>query len=230
VKKIVALLCLGVWGINSSYAGLKTQDLATMQQTAKDFLVSQTAGLPGKVTITIGRVDSRLNLPACTGLTPFLLQGSKTWGKITMGIKCTAPKPWTIYLSAHVQAIGDYYVAATSLSQGQLINPNDIIKVSGDLSSLPVGVITDPTQIIGRSLSISLISGSPLRLDALKASLVVQQGQSIRVISAGSGFQVGADAIALNNAAEGQIAKAKMPSGQVISGIAKTGGVIDVSY
>ena len=200
-----------------------------MQQTAKEFLVAQTSGLPGKVTITVGKVDSRLNLPVCTALTPFLLQGSKTWGKITMGIKCIAPKPWTIYLSAHVQAIGDYYVAATPMLQGQVISANDIIKVSGDLSSLPMGVVTDPTQVIGRSLSISLASASPLRLDALKTLFVIQQGQSVRVISIGSGFEVGADAIALNNAGEGQVAKAKMPSGQVISGIAKAGGVIDVS-
>ena len=126
--------------------------------------------------------------------------------------------------------MADYYVAATPLSSGQLISATDIRKVNGDLTSLPIGAITTPSQAIGRALNISLTSGSVLRTDAIKSTLAIQQGQSIKVISTGPGFQVSTEAMALNNANEGQIAKAKTISGQMISGIARIGGIIDISY
>lgn len=230
MKNIISLFLLGISQLALAQTDSRIQDPIELHRIAEEFLRVQTSGHPGKVEITTGQIDNRLKLPACLDLSAFLPQGSKPWGKITLGIRCSAPKPWTIYLSAQVKVAGDYYVAAKPLLQGQIITANDISKVNGDLSTLPVGVVTNPAQIIGRTLGASLTSGSVLRLEALKAALAVQQGQSVRVTSAGPGFQVTTDGVALNNANEGQIAKAKTLSGQVISGIARAGGIIEINY
>jgi flagella basal body P-ring formation protein FlgA len=76
----------------------------------------------------------------------------------------------------------------------------------------------------------SLPSGVPLRQDVLRSQQAVQQGQMIKLISAGPGFRVSAEARALNNATEGQVAQARTASGQVVSGIAKAGGVVEITY
>jgi flagella basal body P-ring formation protein FlgA len=145
-------------------------------------------------------------------------------------MRCSAPKAWSIYVTAHIQVTADYFVTATPLLQGQIIGPNDILKISGDLTTLPIGVITNPAQAIGKSLLMSLASGSALRIDALKTTPVIQQGQTIKVVSAGQGFQVTTDALALSNANEGQVARAKTSAGQLVSGIARTGGIIEISF
>jgi flagella basal body P-ring formation protein FlgA len=230
MKIALGLLWLATWGVAFGQSDPQFQDTNRMRKAAEEFLSTQTNGLPGQINITIGKIDNRLKLPACENLSPFLLPGSKPWGKISLGIRCVAPKPWTIYISANVQTNADYYVTTTPLLQGQLIGVTDIRKVSGDLATLPVGVITNPSQVIGKSLLTSLASGSPLRMDALKTFPVIQQGQSIKVVSSGSGFQVSTEALALNNANEGQVAKAKTISGQLVSGIARTGGVIEISF
>jgi flagella basal body P-ring formation protein FlgA len=230
MKIALGLLWLTTWGVAFGQSDPQFQDTNRMRKAAEEFLSTQTNGLPGQINITIGKIDNRLKLPACENLSPFLLPGSKPWGKISLGIRCVAPKPWTIYISANVQTNADYYVTTTPLLQGQLIGVTDIRKVSGDLATLPVGVITNPSQVIGKSLLTSLASGSPLRMDALKTFPVIQQGQSIKVVSSGSGFQVSTEALALNNANEGQVAKAKTISGQLVSGIARTGGVIEISF
>lgn len=230
MKIVLATLCLAICGLSLAQSEPKIQDTNSLRIVAEEFLATQATGLPGKMSITIGKIDNRLKLPACANISPFLLPGSKPWGKVNLGIRCSTPTPWTIYLSAQIQATADYYVTTTPLSQGQLIGLADIRKVSGDLASLPVGVITNPTQAIGRSLITSLASGSVLRMDALKITPVIQQGQSIRVISTGPGFQVTTEGLALNNANEGQIAKAKTISGQLVSGIARVGGIIDVNF
>lgn len=230
MKKFIGLACLGMADLAMAQTSTKVQDLSEIRRVADQFLQVQTMEYTGKVNIALGKIDPRLNLPACHNLSPFLLPGSKPWGKITLGIRCTTPKAWTIYLAAHVQIMGDYYVSATTLSQGQIIGATDISKVSGEVSTLPAGAITNPTQAIGKSLNASLSSGTILRVEALKSSAVILQGQSVRVISGGPGFQVATDAQALNNAVEGQVVRAKTSSGQLLSGIAKAGGVIEISF
>jgi flagella basal body P-ring formation protein FlgA len=230
MKIVFTVLCLTICSLSIAQSEPQFQDTNSMRMAAEEFLSTQTIGLSGKMNITIGKIDNRLKLPVCSNLSPFLLPGSKPWGKISLGLRCTAPTPWTIYVSAQIQVSADYYVTTTPLSQGQLIEITDIRKVNGDLASLPIGVVTNPTQVIGRSLISSLASGSILRLDALKATPAIQQGQSIRVVGAGPGFQVTTEGLALNNANEGQVAKAKTTSGQLVSGIARVGGIIDVNF
>ncbi|WP_292934981.1 flagellar basal body P-ring formation chaperone FlgA [Noviherbaspirillum sp.] len=206
------------------------QDAGALRQSVLQFLRVQTTGLPGQVNISVGQIDTRTYLPACAAPEPFLPNGSRLWGKTTVGIRCTVPSPWTIYVSATVQVISEYLVTAAPVMQGQLISANEVAKVKGDLTALPPGIITDMSQAVGRTAVVSLTAGTPLRNDALRSQQAVQQGQTVRLVSSGPGFRVSAEARALNNAAEGQVAQARTASGQVVSGVAKTGGVVEVTY
>jgi flagellar basal body P-ring formation protein FlgA len=206
------------------------QDTSTVRQTVEQFLRVQTAGLPGEVNISVGNVDARTNLPQCAEPQAFMPNGSRIWGKTTVGVRCTTPSPWTIYVAATVQVIGEYVITAAPLAQGHMVGASDVVKIKGDLTSLPNSIITDANQAIGRTVAISLPSGAPLRSDSLRTQPAVQQGQSVRVVSSGPGFRVSTEARALNNASEGQIAQARTASGQVVSGIAKSGGIVEVGY
>lgn len=230
--RIVSSLSVYVLIANIAQAGVTNamQDPNQLQQIAIDFLTLQSSGQAGEVKVTTSEVDKRLNLPACDNLNPYLPPGSKPWGKVTLAIRCISPSPWQVYVQANVQVTADYYVATSSLAQGKILTLADMSKVRGDISKLPPGVITNPEQALGKTMQISLASGGILRSDAMKNPAVVQQGQSVRVVSSGPGFQVATDAIALNNASDGQVAKAKTSSGQTISGIAKNGGIIEIIY
>ena len=57
------------------------------------------------------------------------------------------------------------------------------------------------------------------------------QNQNVKLISSGRGFSVTADGRALNNAAEGQLVQVRIPaSGSVVSGTARAGAIVEVSY
>ncbi len=206
------------------------QDLGVLKQAAVQFLRTQASGLPGEVKVTLGSIDQRMKLPACATPETFFPSSSKAWGKTTVGIRCTVPSPWTIYVSAKVQVHGDYIVASVPLAQGQTITQTDIAKVKGDLTAMPAGIITDASQAIGRTVANSVRLGSPLRQDALRNQQAIQQGQAVRVILNGSGFSVSSEARALNNANEGQLTQVRTSGGQVISGIAKLGGIVELNY
>ncbi|SFN70473.1 flagellar basal body P-ring formation chaperone FlgA [Nitrosospira briensis] len=213
----------------SASANLK-QDPRLIQVVVLNFLHVQSAGLPGQVDITLGALDARVNLPFCAALEPALPPGSRPWGNTTVIVRCSAPNPWTIYVRATVKVIADYVVSTRSLTQGHVIAPADLIIRSGDLAQLPPGIVTDPGQAIGRALTGGLPFGNPVRQDMLRAQAAVIQNQSVKLISSGRGFSVTGEGKALNNAAEGQPVQVRSASGSLVSGIARAGAIVVVSY
>jgi flagella basal body P-ring formation protein FlgA len=205
------------------------QDLAALRSVAEQYLQAQSAGLPGVVTVTVGALDQRMSLAACPAPQAFQQPGARTVGKTTVGLRCSAPTAWTIYIQAQVSVLAEYVAAAMPLAQGQAIDASQLVMAKGDLGSLPNGVLTDMAQAIGRTSSMSLAAGAPLRADLLKSKPVVQQGQAVRVVSSGAGFSVSAEARAIGTAAEGQVVQARTQGGTIVSGVARAGGVVEVA-
>ncbi|HQN64434.1 MAG TPA: flagellar basal body P-ring formation chaperone FlgA [Methylophilus sp.] len=206
------------------------QNMAVVKEKIEAFLLVQTAGYPGKVSVTPGVIDPNLKLAQCTDPEVFLPPGSRAWGKTTVGVRCNTPSIWTIYVQAKVNVRAQYLVAALPLAQGHVMTTQDVTVEEGDLTQLPAGVFTDANQLTGRLVSISMTAGTILRQDMLKLAPVVQQGQTILLTSNGKGFSVTNEGKALNNAGEGQIVQVKVASGQVVSGIARAGGRVEVSF
>ena len=205
------------------------QDLAALRQNVQQFLQIQSTGLPGQVTVTVAPLDTHLNLAACPDPQAFLAPGSRAWGKTTVGVRCAAPLPWTVYIQANVSVLADYIASAVPLAQGQAIEAGQLISMKGDLAALPAGIATDMAQVVGRSPNVSLPSGMPLRIDTLRSKTVVLQGQLVRVVSNGAGFRVSAEARAIGNATEGQVVQVRTPGGHQISGVARAGGLVEVA-
>lgn len=206
------------------------QDHGVLRQTASQFLTVQAGGLPGQITVTVGAIDPRLNLAACAAPQAFLPNGARAWGKTSVGVRCVAPSPWTVYIPAMVQVQGQYLAAAVPLAQGQTIGPNDIARVSGDLTALPPGIVTEQAQAVGYTVARSVAVGAPLRQDALRSQQAVAQGQVVRLVSSGPGFKVTADGRALANGSDGQMVQVKTQNGQVVSGVARAGGTVEVTF
>jgi flagella basal body P-ring formation protein FlgA len=206
------------------------QDLAALRSVVEQYLAAQSAGLPGQVSVEVGAIDPRMSLAACPAPQAFQQPGARAWGKTTVGVRCAAPSAWTVYIQAKVAVQADYVAAAVPLAQGQPIEQSQLVLVKGDIAAMPNGVLTDMAQAIGRSSTMSLPSGAPLRLDALRSKPVVQQGQLIRLVSGGEGFKVSAEGRAIGSAGEGQVVQVRTPAGAIISGVAKAGGLVEVVF
>ncbi|MCB5189287.1 flagellar basal body P-ring formation protein FlgA [Methylobacillus arboreus] len=225
VALLFACLCATPAAASSSH-----QDLTQLRQQVEKFLLSQSTGHPGKVLVSAVAVDARLKLASCDNLQLFLPNGSRIWGRTSVGVRCNAPQVWTIYVQANVQVMADYLIAAGPLAQGHIITEQDLAKSQGDLAKLPPGVFTDVTQAVGRAVYVPLSAGTVLRQEMLRVLPVVQQGQKVVLNTIGNGFRVSAEGTALSNAGEGQRVKVKVTNGQVVSGLARHGGLIEVIF
>lgn len=201
-----------------------------LYSTLDNYLQTQTQGLPGKVTYSIGQLDTRTQLSACDAFEPFLPAGSKLWGKATVGVRCLGPSSWTVYIPVQVRVSGNYLIAARTMPAGYLLGEADIVARSGDLSTLPANIITDHRQAVGKTIKNGLAAGQPLRGDQLLAPLVIQLGQTVKTVSNGPGFSVSSEGKALNNAVEGQLVQVRTPSGQTVSGVARSNGTVEVAH
>lgn len=196
---------------------------------AERLVRQQTQGLPGKVQLSIGKIDVS-RLPACSAHEAFLPPGTRLSGRTHVGVRCQGPNIWSVLVPVQISITGNYVTTARPLAAGQTITANDLIVSTGDLATLPAGVLSDLQSAVGKTLRNSLGTGQPLRSDQLLAPLVIRQGQSVRVVSQGGGFSVAAEGRALNNAAEGQVAQVRMTSGQTVSGIARSDGSVEISF
>lgn len=208
---------------------LKAAETDVVIDTAERHIRLQTQGIPGKVQISMGKLDVS-RLPACTALEAFSPPGTRLSGKTHVGVRCLGPNVWSVLVPVQISITGNYITTTRPLVAGQPITATDIALVTGDLSTLPTGVISDPQAAIGKTLRNSIGTGQPLRSDQLLAPLVIRQGQTVRVISTGPGFAVSSEGRAMNNAAEGQLAQIRMNSGQTVSGIAKADGSVEISF
>ncbi|ACC72117.1 flagellar basal body P-ring formation chaperone FlgA [Paraburkholderia phymatum] len=203
------------------------QDGESIRRAALAYLQQQSAGLPGKVDISVATVFPR-GLAACTTLEPFLPTGARVWGRTTVGVRCAGERPWTLYLQAKVSIHATYFVAARSIAPGELLSSSDLVARDGDLTVLPQAVITDASQVVGSVALMRVSPGLPLRRDMLKSAEAVSIGQSVKVVAQGPGFAISAEGSAMNNASPGQPVKVRTANGQIIQGVVKDAGTVEI--
>ncbi len=209
-------------------AAQPVQNHAAIKAAVDEYLRVQTGGLPGQIELIVGAVDPRLALPTCAALDVFTPPGARLWGRSNVGVRCASPAAWTIYVPVTVRVTGTYLVATRNLTQGHTIGVNDYTAITGDLTQMPSGVAQDPEQVLGRSVTGPLAAGQAVRTDLLRAPTVIQQGQSVKLVARGKGFEVTSEGKALSQGLLGQVVQVRSPSGQTISGIARSGGLVEI--
>lgn len=192
----------------------------------EQFLSTKTAGLPGKVSI---RIDTPLSgpLPLCDALEPFLPSGARLWGRVSIGIRCSGSQPWTRYVQAYIAVVGTYYVAARQIEAGQALSLDDTAARQADITTLPASIIVEPAQLNGVTALNRIAEGAPIRRELLRSISVVQQGQTVKVVTQGAGFVVSTEGKAMLDAAVGAVVQVKIQGGQLISGTVRPDGIVE---
>ena len=208
---------------------VRAADVEPIQRAITDFLAVQVKNLPGQARYKIGPINAGALPAGCSNIAVTMDAGARQWGKTHVNVRCTEGSAWKLYVPVQINVAVDYLVSARPLSAGQLIGDGDIVRRQGDLADLPPGILTDPVQALGQTSTASLPADRPLRADMLRLPTVVKQGQSVKLVSGGAGFQVASEGRALGNATAGQVVQVRLGSGQVVSGIARSDGTVGIA-
>jgi len=186
-------------------------------------VAAQAQGLPGAVSV---RLVGQPNLPACDAPDAFLAPGSELRGRLSIGLRCDSPTRWTRFVQAYVSVQGRYYVAAQAIDAGQALGAGDVAERTGDLAALPRSVVTEPAALHGVVTTNRIAAGAPLRKELLRGTVVIQQGQTVKVVAQGAGYSVSTEGRAMTRAEVGATVQAKTRDGRLVSGVADDEGQI----
>lgn len=185
---------------------------------------------PPRFEIEVGQLDPRLRLAPCQKVEPYLPNGSTPWGRTRIGLRCTkGPVAWNVFLPVTVRVYGRGLVVAAALPAGTPIEAAHLSEAEVDLAAGPGAALQRPEQALGRSLARAMAAGSPLRQTDLRARQWFAAGDTVRLMAAGPGFQIGGEGQALSPGTEGQLVRIRTESGRVVSGRAVSERTVEVS-
>lgn len=215
--------------LSGPVAAEEWQDTEALKKIAAAYVRSETSGLPGKVEVNIGSIDSRLRLAACLSPEAYTPAGTRLWGSATVGIRCADPK-WSLSVPITVKVTAEAVATTRPLVRNRTIEASDLTRREADLTQLPAGVLTDPAQAIGKQATIGIPAGSFLNNHILRAPFLVLQGQKVKLVAQGAGFKISAEGKALSDGSAGQLVSVRTASGKIVSGMVKSAGVVEVAF
>ena len=230
MRRSLYRLFVFLWLGGCTLAVCAQQEPAAVKQAVAQWLTVQTRDLPGQVSFEVGELDADNLLAPCTSFDIARPGGALPWGRSSVLVRCLENAGWRVYIPIRIRVEMDYPVSARPILRGKIVAAEDLTTQFGDLSEMPPNIVTDAAQALGKSAAVSIPAGRPLRMDMLRAPTAVRLGQTVKVVSRGAGFEVTNEGRALNNALEGQVAQVRLGSGQVVNGIARLGGVVEVSF
>jgi flagella basal body P-ring formation protein FlgA len=195
--------------------------LATQQTATQPGVGGSADGRPAtRVDVIVGSLDPRLKLAPCERIEPYLPPGTRLWGKARIGLRCTqGVRPWNVYLPITVKVYGRALVASGPLPAGGTVRQSDLRIDEIDLAEDSSPVITSSELAVGRLLARPLAAGQGIRQTYLRPRQWFAAGDVVKVVAVGDGFSVGGAGTALTPGIEGQTARVRTDSGQVISGM-----------
>ncbi len=199
-----------------------------VQREASSALAAAGGGV--RIDVTVGQLDPRLQLAPCARIEPFIPSGARLWGRANVGLRCVEGATWSVLLPVTVRVYGPALVATRPLSPQAPIAQEDVQTADVEWTREPQGVVTDAQQLANRVLQRPIALGQPIPLVALRAPMVISQGDPVKVVGIGRGFSISADAIALASAQEGQSVRVRTDSGRILSGTARSGRQVDVTF
>lgn len=191
---------------------------------------NQPAGLPLRMEVSVGQLDSRLRLAPCARVEPYLPSGARLWGRTRLGLRCVeGATAWNVFLPVTIKAFGPAWVLNGNVASGAVLTAADASEAEVDWAAETAPVIANPEQWVGQVASRQLMAGQTVRQSMVRAPHVFRTGAQVRVVAQGPGYAVTSSGQALSNGAVGQTIRIRMGNGRIISGIVNENGMIDVS-
>lgn len=226
------LLCLALplW-LGCSNA-LASEPISNIRAAAEKFALAQIKDEKlSHIEAHAVSLDARLGMAECDQpLEAFSNTNSSSIGRTTVGVRCSGPKPWQLYVPVTISAMAEAVFTVKPLARGEnlLLEHLEVKEVA--LDKLPGSYFSNIEQLNGMALSRSVNSGVILTVNTVKPKLMVERGQEVVILAAGRGIQVRMTGIALKNGASGDLIPIRnVKSGRTIEATVLNSGTVSVN-
>ena len=213
------------------------QPLAAIQSVVHDFILAGQM-VPEALTADVRPLDNRLRLRRCEDeLQAQWSPGSRSLGRVTVQVACSAPVPWRVHVQADVSMEGTVWALQRSVQRGDKLSADLLMKKkvvlgSNNLNLLSTGVpIIDESSWLGYAFVQRVTAGSVLTEKMLKRANLVNKGEKVLIRYHTTGVQLQTTGIALSSAMASQRLQVKnVSSGKIVEAFATGPGLVDVLH
>lgn len=183
------------------------------------------------VDISIGRLDGRLRLPACTlPLETSLPPGTRPLGAVAVGVRCSAPG-WSLFVPGRVAVSRPVVVMTVSRPRGATLGAADLALEPRDLGTLPGGYLTDPQELIGMTLRRPLPARTVMLPGHAAAPELVRRGERVVLQATGGSIAVQVEGEALGGGALGERVRVRnLATRRVVEGTVSGAGRVIIGW
>jgi flagella basal body P-ring formation protein FlgA len=207
-------------------------DLGPLTQRWLDDAMSrnQAAGLPLRMEVSVGSLDSRLRLAPCARVEPYLPAGARLWGRTRLGLRCVEGQtPWNVFLPVTIKAFGPAWVLTGPVAPGAVLTANDATEAEVDWAEESAAVMANPEMWVGQVAARQLVAGQALRQSMVRPPQLFRAGAQVKVVAQGPGYAVSSAGQAMSAGSAGQIVRIRMDNGRIVSGTVNDSGTVIVT-
>ena len=207
-----------------------TQPLSSIQAAARSYIQSL---LPAAAdsTVSPGALDQRLRLARCaTALQASLPAGMSVQARMTVGVSCTGPVRWTVYVPVVVETRVAVLVLRHAVARDARLTAEDVSVETRKVSGPGAAYLSAVNELQDRSARRPLAVGTELTVDMFAADMIVHRGQEVTLLASAGAIEVRAAGRALADAAAGaRVAVQNLNSLQVVEGVVESADVVRVA-
>ncbi len=211
-------------------ATTEIQSLDSLRSAAEQFVLDQVRDQHGTTRAEAGRLDPRLRLDACAEpLETFAVGAQRVGGNTSVGIRCTAPRPWTIYVPVRVSREQQVVVLTRSLQREARLDSEALSLVTRDTSGLGFGFFTDLSEVEGLTLRRAAAAGTVISPGLVAIPPTIERGETVTLIAQRSGIAIRATGTALEDARTGDRVRVRnLSSDRIVEGVVRGPGEVRV--
>jgi len=207
---------------------LEYTKLDTIRDTVRQFIVTNLGGENPDTKVIVKALDPRLRLASCEhDLEVYLAPGTKLRGHSTVGVRCSTPNPWALFVPVHIELLVPVLTASKPLRRGQRLGAENLLVKKKSSTSLPSNYLRAGDVIIGQVAARDIGIGSVLTQSMFKPEKLVKRGQRVMLSMKSGAIAVRVSGIAMADGARGERIKVKnLSSERIVDGTVSDANLI----
>ncbi len=174
-------------------------------------------------------VDSRLALTPCGHALETFSAPGRGAGRTTVGVRCNAPKPWTLYVPVEVKAQVATVVLREAMPRGSVLSAADLQVALRPAESVHGEIVSSKAMADGKQLRRHTKAGTPLRLNMLVDPQAIARGQSTLLLTTVNNIEVMMSGTAQTGGKAGDVIRVRNnTSGKLVEGTVTLEGQVRV--
>ena len=207
------------------------QTIESIQASVMEYLGTQT-NLTAEHEITVDSLDKRLKLSKCSKpLKVFTSNRVLKTSRVSVGVRCSDEKAWSIYTTAHIRVYKDILVVAHTIPRGTLISRSHLNSERREVSKIRRGYYTDYDQVINKQATRNLAPGTILNAGFLKEPKIIRRGEKVTILASSKSFEIKMTGLAMMDGLKGQRIRIKNEkSRRIIEATVIEPGLVSVNF